>query len=118
MTPLDEIKNRIQTAMKSQGTYSADLDLCIEICAGSCLAFQIALRAIEKRNIRAFIKEVSREGNSKLVAHPVFKVFFDASESARKQLRELGLTLQTVVSSDDDEVNQLINDVEEAGKDE
>lgn len=117
MVDFDEIKQKIRSAMESQGTYTSDLDLCIEICAGSYLAFKIALSDISKKNIRTFVKEESREKNKKLSAHPVFKVFFDASESARKQLRELGLTFQTLSFTDDDEVNDLINDVNEAGKD-
>lgn len=116
MNDLDDIKKRILLAMESQGTYSSDLDLCIELCAGSYLAFKIALKDISKKNIKSFVKEKSREDNTKLSAHPVFKVFFDASESARKQLRELGLTLQSLSSSNDDEVNNLIDAVEEAGK--
>ena len=118
MTDLNEIKDLIRSAMISQGTYSPDLDLCIEICAGSYLAFKIALTDLSKKSIRSFVKEESREGHKKLTAHPVFKVFFDASESARKQLRELGLTFQTLSASDDDEVNSLMDAVERVGKDE
>lgn len=117
MVDLDEIKQSIRSAMESQGTYTSDLDLCIEICAGSYLAFKIALNDISKKNIRAFVREESREGNKKLSAHPVFKVFADASEAARKQLRELGLTFQTLSSSDDDDVNTLIDEVTKAGED-
>ena len=49
--------------------------------------------------------------------HPAFKVLFDALEVTRKQLRELGLTLQTLSASDDDEVNDLINEVDKIDRD-
>ncbi|MFV0327691.1 MAG: P27 family phage terminase small subunit [Bacteroides xylanisolvens] len=117
MSDLDDIKQRICTAMETQGTYSTDLDLCIELCAGAYLAFKIALKDISKRGVHSFVKEKSRENNDKLTAHPSFKILFDSLEATRKQLRELGLTLQTLSSSEDDEVNDLINDVNEAGKD-
>lgn len=117
MTDFDEIKQSIISAMKSQGTYSEDLELCIELCAGAFLAFKIALNDMRKKNVRSFVKEKSREDNTKLSAHPAFKVFYDSLEVARKQLRELGLTFQTLSTGDDDEVNDLINEVTEAGKD-
>lgn len=116
MSDLDDIKEKIRAAMNSQGTYTSDLDLCITLCAGSYIAFKIALNDIAKKK-RSFVTEVSREGNKKLVAHPAFKVLFDALEVTRKQLRELGLTLQTLSSSDDDEVNDLINEVDKIDRD-
>ena len=72
MSDLDDIKEKIRAAMNSQGTYTSDLDLCITLCAGSYIAFKIALNDIAKKK-RSFVTEVSREGNKKLVAHPAFK---------------------------------------------
>lgn len=117
MSDFDEIKQRIISAMESQGTYTADLSMCIDLCAGAFLAFKIALRDISKKNIKSFVKEKSREDNAKISAHPVFKVFYDSLEVARKQLRELGLTFQTLTSGEDDEVNEVINKVNKAGED-
>ncbi|EOA55594.1 hypothetical protein HMPREF1214_03717 [Bacteroides sp. HPS0048] len=117
MIDLDDIKEKIRTAMESQGTYTEDLELCISLCAGSYVAFKIALNDITKKK-KSYVIEVSREGNKKLVAHPSFKVLFDSLEVTRKQLRELGLTLQTLSSSDDDEVTDLINEVNKADDDE
>lgn len=117
MIDLDDIKEKIRIAMESQGTYTEDLELCISLCAGSYVAFKIALNDITKKK-KSYVIEVSREGNKKLVAHPSFKVLFDSLEVTRKQLRELGLTLQTLSSSDDDEVTDLINEVNKADDDE
>ena len=118
MCDLDDIKEKIRTAMESQGTYTEDLDLCITLCAGSYMEFQIALNDISKKRMKSYVKEVSRENNDKLTAHPAFKVLFDALEATRKQLRELGLTFQTLSASDDDEVNDLINEVNKIDRDE
>ena len=92
MCDLDDIKEKIRAAMESQGTYTEDM--------------------------KSYVKEVSRENNDKLTAHPAFKVLFDALEATRKQLRELGLTFQTLSASDDDEVNDLINEVNKIDRDE
>ena len=116
MSDLDDIKNKIRNAMTSQGTYIPDLDLCIELCAGSYMAFRIALSDISIKRMKFFVKEKTREENTKLVAHPAFKVLFDSLEVTRKQLRELGLTLQTLSVSEDDEVNDFINEVNGAGE--
>lgn len=118
MSTLDDIKEIIRASMETQGTYTPELDLCIELCAGSYLAFKIALSDISKSRMKSFVKEKSREGNTKLAAHPSFKVLFDSLEVTRKQLRELGLTLQTLASGEDDEVTDLINEVNEADNDE
>lgn len=116
MSEIDAIKEQIKTAMESQGTYTEDLDLCIYLCAGSYQAFKIALKDIAKRK-KAYVEELTREGNKKLVAHPSFKILFDSLEVTRKALGELGLTLKTLAASDGDEVEELINEVEKAGKD-
>lgn len=116
MVDIESAKERIRNAMVSQGTYTVDLDLCIELCAGSYVAFRIALSDISKKNMKSFVKEKTREDNEKLVAHPAFKVLFDALEVTRKQLRELGLTLQTLTATENDEVNELIEEVNAIGE--
>lgn len=118
MGDLDDIKEKIIKAMVSQGTYVSDLDLCVELCAGSYMAFRIALSDISKKRMKSFVEEKTREDNKKLVAHPAFKVLFDALEVTRKQLRELGLTLQTLSATEEDEVNDLMDKVNEAGNNE
>lgn len=114
MATLDDIAEKIRSAMEAQGTYTPELDLCIELCAGSYMAFRIALSDISKKRMKSFTKEITRENNEKLVAHPAFKTLFDALEATRKQLRELGLTLQTLASGEADEVTELIDEVNKA----
>ena len=51
MCDLDDIKEKIRAAMESQGTYTEDLELCITLCAGSYMAFQISLNDISKKRM-------------------------------------------------------------------
>ena len=53
MCDLDDIKEKIRAAMESQGTYTEDLELCITLCAGSYMAFQIALNDISKKRMKS-----------------------------------------------------------------
>ena len=57
MCDLDDIKEKIRAAMESQGTYTEDLDLCITLCAGSYMAFQIALNDISKKRMKSYVKD-------------------------------------------------------------
>lgn len=116
MTDLDSIKKTIRTAMESQGTYTEDLDLTITDCAGSFMAYRIALNDVTKLK-KTYLIEKSREGNKKYVMHPAFPALFKASANFRQSLGSLGLTLQTLSASDKDEVNTLMDAVNEAGKD-
>lgn len=111
MATVSGIKTKIRAALKNQGTYSEDLEICIGMVAGSYYAFLLAQKDIEKLKC-SYIEEVSRENNVKLVPHPAFKTLKDSQESVRKGLRELGLTLSTLSVSDDDELSDLIEDVE------
>ena len=51
MATLDDITEKIRSAMEAQGTYTPELDLCIELCAGSYMAFRIALSDISKKRM-------------------------------------------------------------------
>lgn len=116
MSDLDSIKNIIRAAMKSQGTYTEDLELTISDCAGSFIAYRIALGDIVKLK-KSYLIEKSREGNKKYVMHPAFPALFKSSANLRQSLGSLGLTLQTLSASDKDEVNDLIDAVNKAGGD-
>lgn len=60
---------------------------------------------------------ISRENNEYKVVNPEFSVMQDAAEQTRKALRELRLTRATIEADDEnDEVDELIKKVENAGK--
>ena len=111
VTTVGNIKSKIRKALKNQNTYSKDLETCIGMAAGSYYAFLLAQQDIESLSC-TFVAEKSREGNNRLVPHPAFRVLKDASEMTRKSLRELGLTLNTLSTDDNDLLEDLVDAVD------
>lgn len=112
MESIMSIKNKIRKALKSQSTYSRDLETCIAMAAGSYYAFLLAQQDIECLT-STYLTEITREGNEKLVPHPAFKVLKDTQEMVRRSLRELGLTLGTLSTGDNDPLDDMLD---KAGK--
>ena len=112
MSTLKTIKNKIRKSLREQQNYSKSMELAIELAAANYIVFELAIDEIENLD-STFVTEVSREGASRLMPHPAFKVFKDASETLRKSLRELQMTLQTLQGvTEDDELEKLIDKVE------
>jgi hypothetical protein len=110
-TTLKKIESKIKKALKSQKSYSPDLDTCITMAAGSFYAFLVALDDIQKLE-KSYVVETSREGNERMVPHPAFRVLRDTQEMVRRSLRELGLTLNTLSTDDDDALEDMLKKVE------
>lgn len=108
MEKITNIKSRIRKALKNQNTYSKDLETCISMAAGSYFAFLLAQRDIENLTC-TFLTEITREGNKKMVPHPAFKVLKDTQEMVRRSLRELGLTLGTLSTGDNDPLEDMLD---------
>lgn len=108
METIVTIKSRIRKALKNQNTYSKDLETCIAMAAGSYYAFLLAQEDVGKLTT-TFVEEKTREGNSKLVPHPAFKVLKDTQEMVRRSLRELGLTLGTLSTGDNDPLDDMLD---------
>lgn len=112
MSTVKSVKNKIRKALRDQQNYSKSMEMAIELAAANYIVFEIAILEIEGLD-STYVSEISREGAERLMPHPVFKVFKDASETLRKSLRELQLTLQTLQgTTEDDELNKLIDRVE------
>lgn len=109
------IEQKLKRAMKEQGTYTRAMDVSIALAAGSYACY---LKAREEvADLPLCSTRRSREGNEYKVINPEFSIMLDMAEQTRKALRELRLTRATIESgSDDDEVDQLIREVENAGK--
>lgn len=116
MSKLHEKEKLIRDAMISQGVYTPDLELFISKFATVLLKGDIADNSVLKLK-KSYIKEISREGNEKQVAHPAFKVSADSDNTALAYFRESCLTPKTLSASDKDEVNDLIDAVNGAGSD-
>lgn len=115
MESYDSIVKKLRKAMREQGTYSKAMEISISLAAGSYMAYLKACDAIKDMDICSERK--SREGHVYKIINPEFTVMVDMAEQTRKALRELRLTRATIESgSDEDEVDQLIKEVENAGK--
>ena len=87
------------------------MESAILLAAGNLFAYELALKDLEELDC-TYVEEISREGNIKLVPHPAFKVFKDASESVRRSLRELQLTLATLEgTTENDDLDILVESV-------
>lgn len=111
MESLQKIELKIKKALRNQKSYSKDLDTCITMAAGSYYAFLVALEDIKKLD-KSYVIEKSREGNDRMVPHPAFRVLKDTQEMVRRSLRELGLTLGTLSTEDEDALEDMLNRVE------
>lgn len=116
MSEFNTTKNRIKNALKSQGTYSKDMDLIIDLCAKSCVVMNKAYKDIEVLDA-SYCTEFTREMNQKLTPHPSFKIFIDSSEKVKNCLKELGLTVATAITSDNDELETLTEKIKEIDND-
>ena len=116
MADLEKEKELIRSVMRSQGTYTEDLELSILGCAGSLRKHLILINDISKLK-KSFVIELSREGNKSYKIHPTMSEFSKSSEDLRKSLADVGLTLRTLYASKGDEVNDLINEVNKVDRD-
>ncbi len=111
MASVGALKGRIRKALREQNNYSKDMESAILLAAGNLFAYELALKDLEELDC-TYVEEISREGNIKLVPHPAFKVFKDASESVRRSLRELQLTLATLEgTTENDDLDILVESV-------
>ena len=111
MASLSTLKSRIRKALREQNNYSKDMESAILLAAGNLFAYELALKDLEELDC-TYVEEVSREGNIRLVPHPAFKVFKDASESVRRSPRELQLTLATSEgTTENDDLDILVESV-------
>lgn len=111
-TSVKAIEGKIKKALKNQNRYSADLELCISMAAGSYYAFLLALADVQ--NLKsACVTEISREDNERTMPHPAFKVLKDTQEMVRRSLCELGLTVKTLATDEGDVLDDVIKKVDE-----
>ncbi len=101
---------KIRRALKSQGTYTEDLDIAIRTTAGAYRAFLIAQKDVSELECTYYLTK-SREGNVKYVQHPAIRSMKDTQGMVLSGLKSLGLTLESLSTTDYDPLDKLINDV-------
>ena len=107
---IKQIKTKIRTALKNQGSYSKGLESCIDMVASAYYAMALAQHDLSECNT-TYVEQSCRDGSTRLTMHPAFRVLKDSMEALRRGLRELKLTLATIEVTDDDEITELIDKV-------
>ncbi len=99
---VNEYKKDIEKALKSASRYSKSLDAQILSLAGALRTLDLANDEIDNLDTTT-ISSVSRYGNETLVPHPVFKIQKDAQDSVTRQMKALGLTVEELTGTDDND---------------
>ncbi len=99
---INEYKKDIEKALKSASRYSRSLDAQIMSLAGALRTLDLANDEIDNLDTTT-ISSVSRYGNETLVPHPVFKIQKDAQDSVTRQMKALGLTVEELTGTDDND---------------
>ena len=99
----------VRRAVKAQQRYTESLEPTIELCAGSYVAYRKIMSAIDNRKNVSYVMP---SGERKL--YPELSKFADISDNLRKQLKALGLTVDTLLESDEDPLQILTECVNQA----
>lgn len=99
---VNEYKKDIEKVLKSASRYSRSLDAQILSLAGALRTLDLANDEIDNLDTTT-ISSVSRYGNETLVPHPVFKIQKDAQDSVTRQMIALGLTVEELTGTDDND---------------
>lgn len=97
-----EYRKSIERALKSVQKYNKSLDAQIVTLAGALRTIELANNELDTLTSTT-ITTVSRYGNETLTAHPVFKILKDAQDSVTKQMKALGLTVEDLSGSDEND---------------
>ena len=101
---------RIKKVLKEQGNYTPDLEFMIEITAGNIYAYRLIMQDVQALSGSTHV-EITRELNVKKFVEPALRALREQTESVRKCLRELRLTLASVEGAGDDELDDMIDAV-------
>ena len=107
---LASIVAKIRRALRNQGTYTDDLDIAVRTTAGAYRAFLTAQRDVARLG-STYYETKSREGNRKYMPHPAIKTMKDTQEMVQSGLKLLGLTMDSLTSTDYDPLEKLVDSV-------
>ena len=112
---VEELADRIRTAMENQGTYSADLEMAIENAATNYRLLLVARKDVSKLS-KTFYLTYTREGHKDYKEHPIVKIVDRAQSSLIASLKAIGLTLDQLVVVEDDPFLKLVEGVNKIGR--
>ena len=97
-TNMEWCRKYVRSQVEKSGRDTAGLALLIELCAGSLMAWRKLQNELSDVDTLT-VKEISREGNQKLVIHPLVAETSRAAETYRRQLSELLMTPKAKTSN-------------------
>ena len=101
-----ELDEKIKTALRNQQTYSESLDIAITFAAGNYHSYLKTLASINKR-AKVMYSVMTREGSKAYKIFPDIEHLPAISRALKDSLKSLGLTLDTLESVDNDQLDSL-----------
>ena len=101
-----ELEEKIKTALRNQQTYSESLDIAITFAAGNYHSYLKTLASINKR-AKVMYSVLTREGSKAYKIFPDIEHLPAISRALKDSLKSLGLTLDTLESVDNDQLDSL-----------
>jgi hypothetical protein len=101
-----DLEAKIKAALKNQQTYSESLDIAITFAAGNYHSYLKTLASINKR-AKVMYSVLTREGSKAYKIFPDIEHLPAISRALKDSLKSLGLTLDTLESVDNDQLDNL-----------
>lgn len=101
-----DLEAKIKVALVNQQTYSESLDIAITFAAGNYHSYLKTLASINKR-AKVMYSVMTREGSKAYKIFPDIEHLPSISRALKDSLRSLGLTLDTLESIDNDQLDNL-----------
>lgn len=101
-----DLELKIKAALKNQQTYSESLDIAITFAAGNYHSYLKTLASINKR-AKVMYSVMTREGSKAYKIFPDIEHLPSISRALKDSLKSLGLTLDTLESIDNDQLDNL-----------
>jgi hypothetical protein len=103
---VEMLEAKIKAALINQQTYSESLDIAITFAAGNYHSYLKTLTSINKR-AKVMYSVLTREGSKAYKIFPDIEHLPAISRALKDSLKSLGLTLDTLESVDNDELDNL-----------
>lgn len=103
---VEMLEAKIKAALINQQTYSESLDIAITFAAGNYHSYLKTLASINKR-AKVMYSVLTREGSKAYKIFPDIEHLPAISRALKDSLKSLGLTLDTLESVDNDQLDNL-----------
>lgn len=104
------LASKISKLVKNQGNYTPDLDPAIDVAGGAYRAYLLARKDVDTLE-SSFYHVTTTMGNDDIREHPAIRTMERCSDMLRKSLKEIGLTLSTLSTVDENPLDTLISKI-------